>query len=339
MSLKERWESDDQMFYYAGLKEKIIPMIIGGAVGEILGVLVKGRKRDSFKIEDRIGSETSQLTRNYSEPTLLTMCIIQSIIAEETEEELLKRYSNIMEKRYEFSAGEVFDIETTARQDVKLYKEEYGNSLLIRNSPLVALLSKTFDANKKITKIKNICQITHAHPRFILACIIYIQFMIMLYNNNSKIEAYDGTINWIKKNIKNSEYLKEFIHYSRIIENRVYDYERAAIQSDSYVVHTLEAAIWCFFQHDNYKDSIIEAVNLGGDTNRIAFITGTMAGLYYKIDSIPQDWTKNLVELENIEHICEEYCKFFVKKEYGNKTNYERLNMKKISHSICIPLV
>lgn len=106
---------------------------------ELLGVSVKGRKRDSFKTEDRIGAETSQLTRNYSEPTLLTMCIIQSIIAEETEEELLKRYSNIMEKRYEFSAGEVFDIETTARQDVKLYKEEYDNSLLIRNSPLVAL--------------------------------------------------------------------------------------------------------------------------------------------------------------------------------------------------------
>lgn len=102
MSLKERWESDNQMFYYAGLKEKIIPMIIGGAVGETLGVLVEGRKRDSFKIEDRIEAETNQPTGKYSEATLLTMCIIQSIIAKETEEELLKRYSNIMEKDTNF---------------------------------------------------------------------------------------------------------------------------------------------------------------------------------------------------------------------------------------------
>ena len=59
------------------------------------------------------------------------------------------------------------------------------------------------------------------------------------------------------------------------------------VSSFGYVVHALEAALWCFLTTDNYADCVLTAINLGGDTDTIAAIAGALAGLYYGIDSIP----------------------------------------------------
>ena len=53
---------------------------------------------------------------------------------------------------------------------------------------------------------------------------------------------------------------------------------------------TLEAACWCFLNTDNYKDAVLKAVNLGGDTDTIAALTGGLAGIYYGYDNIPKEW-------------------------------------------------
>ena len=62
------------------------------------------------------------------------------------------------------------------------------------------------------------------------------------------------------------------------------------IKSSGYVVDTLEAAVWCFLNTDNYKDCVLRAVNLGDDTDTVAAVAGGLAGLYYGLDSIPRNW-------------------------------------------------
>ena len=39
-----------------------------------------------------------------------------------------------------------------------------------------------------------------------------------------------------------------------------------------------------------YRECLMSAVNLGGDTDTIAAITGGLAGLTYSFDEIPDDW-------------------------------------------------
>ncbi|MNJ54268.1 ADP-ribosyl-[dinitrogen reductase] glycohydrolase [compost metagenome] len=79
------------------------------------------------------------------------------------------------------------------------------------------------------------------------------------------------------------------------------------MKSDGYVVHSLEAALWCFFKHDNYEQTVLEAVNLGEDTDTIAAITGTMAGLRYGLHSIPEAWLSELAQREKIVDTCERF--------------------------------
>lgn len=66
------------------------------------------------------------------------------------------------------------------------------------------------------------------------------------------------------------------------------------INSSGYVVDTLEAVIWCFLNTDNYKDCVLKAVNIGKDTDTVGAVAGGLAGMYYGMEAIPEDWIKKL---------------------------------------------
>ena len=73
------------------------------------------------------------------------------------------------------------------------------------------------------------------------------------------------------------------------------------IKSTGFVLHTLEASLWCLLNTNNYKDAVLKAVNLGDDTDTTAAVTGGLAGIIYSFDEIPRDWidklkNKNLIE-------------------------------------------
>jgi ADP-ribosylglycohydrolase len=49
-------------------------------------------------------------------------------------------------------------------------------------------------------------------------------------------------------------------------------------------------------------------VNLGEDTDTIGFITGTMAGAYYQLDGIPEEWICQLAKKEDLEKACKKFA-------------------------------
>ena len=80
---------------------------------------------------------------------------------------------------------------------------------------------------------------------------------------------------------------------------------RDDIISDGYVVHSLEAAIWCLYTTNNYRDCVLKAVNLGEDTDTVAAIAGGLAGALYGYDDIPKKWLDTLYRRDYIEEMCE----------------------------------
>ena len=84
--------------------------------------------------------------------------------------------------------------------------------------------------------------------------------------------------------------------------------EEDQIKSNGYVVYTLEAAIWCFLNTDNYKDCVLTAVNLGEDTDTVAAVAGGLAGVYYGLEDIPEEWIALLPKKEWIMELIEKMC-------------------------------
>ena len=150
---------------------------------------------------------------------------------------------------------------------------------------------------------KNISSLTHGHEIAVLGCYIYVLFVINLLEGKNMYESYD----LIKKE-DYSRFSKESIDvYNRVLIKDIFDLSENDIKSSGYVVDSLEASLWCLLNTDNYKDALLTAVNLGGDTDTIAAITGSMAGIIYGRDSIPQEWLEKMLKVDYLIELSEKF--------------------------------
>lgn len=67
-----------------------------------------------------------------------------------------------------------------------------------------------------------------------------------------------------------------------------------------YVVQSLEAALWAFDRASSFREAILLAVNLGGDADTTAAISGQLAGAFYGSGSLPMNWCNRLAERERL---------------------------------------
>lgn len=56
----------------------------------------------------------------------------------------------------------------------------------------------------------------------------------------------------------------------------------------------LGSAVWALRTTSSYEDAVRAAIDLGGDTDTVAAVTGALAGAVYGIDGIPDRWTEAL---------------------------------------------
>jgi len=56
----------------------------------------------------------------------------------------------------------------------------------------------------------------------------------------------------------------------------------------------LGSAIWALRTTGSYEDAVRAAIDLGGDTDTVAAVTGGLAGAHYGTDAIPSRWTQPL---------------------------------------------
>lgn len=80
----------------------------------------------------------------------------------------------------------------------------------------------------------------------------------------------------------------------------------AEIGVSGYVPETVGAAFFCLGATDNFKDAVVMAVKAGGDTDTTAAIVGAMAGTYYGLDSIPDEYKDNVENKELLQYLTDE---------------------------------
>lgn len=102
-------------------------------------------------------------------------------------------------------------------------------------------------------------------------------------------------------NVSSSE-IKQF---DRLLKEEIGNRSQSDISSTGYVLHSLEASIWCLLTTDNYRDAVLRAVNLGNDTDTTATITGGLAGILYGMENIPASWIEMLARRADIEDLAE----------------------------------
>lgn len=77
------------------------------------------------------------------------------------------------------------------------------------------------------------------------------------------------------------------------------------IRGTGCVVQSLEAALWAFWNSDNFRDGCVKAVNLGDDADTTGAVYGQIAGAYYGENGIPDEWLRKLALRSIIEGLAD----------------------------------
>ena len=83
--------------------------------------------------------------------------------------------------------------------------------------------------------------------------------------------------------------------------------DRADVPNSGWSKDTVDAAFWAFCTTDNFKDGMLAAVNLGGDSDSIAAVYGQIAGAYYGYDAMPQEWICDVKDHQWVEDFINKF--------------------------------
>ena len=303
---------------------KVKDGIIGHAIGDAMGVPVEFYKRDELSVNPvttMLGYGSHDVPAgSWSDDTSMEIATIVSIINKKGLD-----YEDMMMNFYEWLKdglftpyGEVFDAGRTCIQAIINFSKGYewrecglndkmsnGNGSLMRMLPLAYYCYYKKASLEEIYEIvKNVSSLTHAHEISILGCYIYVNYVLFLLDEEDKFTAYHKL-----KNIDYSKFTSESLaSYINILEKDISKFPITSISSSGYIIDTLEASLWTILNTTNFEESIIQAINLGEDTDTIGAITGSMSGIIYGYDTIPKSWLNKLAKRKDLENLCDEFA-------------------------------
>lgn len=295
--------------------------ILGSVVGDALGVPGEFMSREELRenpITDMIGGGAhEQLPGTWSDDTSMTLCTIDSIIEKGIDyDDQMYRFADWLWSASNTARDEVFDVggatkhaifrymkKTPALECGELAENTCGNGSLMRIMPTALYLLGQYgwreldDRSAEI--IHNTSKCTHAHVRCQMACGVFCSIVFSMSCSGDLHNAVvAGVASALKYYRSKDEFATVYDDFTNLIgiEKRNED----EIQSTGYVLHTLQAALWCLLNTSGYAECVLKAVNLGRDTDTTAAVAGALAGFWYKEWQIPRDWAEKTAKYDEI---------------------------------------
>jgi ADP-ribosyl-[dinitrogen reductase] hydrolase len=129
---------------------------------------------------------------------------------------------------------------------------------------------------------------THGADAAVEACALYTRLIVEAIQGASKQDVLRPRP-WPQNNVVQS-----------ISEGSWKEKTRDQIESSGYVIHTLEAALWCVARSSDFREAVLLAANLGRDADTVAAVTGQLAGAIWGEEGVPEEWIQQLAWSEKI---------------------------------------
>lgn len=245
-------------------------VILGTIIGDIAG--------SRFElVNNKYGKEFEFLHKfcRYTDDSVMTLAVAKAFLkAKEDysnlEEQVIKSMTEVGRKYPSCGYGPSF-YRWIMSEDHKPY-ESFGNGSAMRISA-VGVVAKSIDEIKKLSAI--VTNVSHNHPDSINGSEATAVAIHMALNGKSKDE--------IKKYIEDNYF-------------KIDDLKIDAMKPQYFhinCVETVKQSIGAFLESTDYEDAIRNAIALGGDSDTIGAITGSIASAFY---GIPEDISKKTLE-------------------------------------------
>ena len=258
----------------------------------------------------------------------MTLCLAISL-AEKRSFDLkdqIQRYINWCHHGYMSSSkGYAFDVGLSTRVALDLWAKEFerpgdgltsgqeringslnkdarcGNGSLMRTAPIALIYWQ--DSNEKIDDLTaKAGSVTHPHQQCVEACQVYVRMICSILRSEDQLPSKEDLFGDLKDFTFETPKLKETFSAYRTLDD-IKQAPDSTISSSGFVVHTLEAALWAFFSTESFRDGAIKAVNLGDDADTVGAVYGGLAGAYYGLEEVPEDWIHELQARSTIDNV------------------------------------
>ncbi|MFD2717861.1 ADP-ribosylglycohydrolase family protein [Hymenobacter monticola] len=304
--------------------------LLGLAVGDALGVPVEFAPRTARQQDPVTGMRAygthGQPAGTWSDDSSLTFCLAETLARPGGRtglpdlNDFARRSINWLYNSYWTAHGETFDVGNATRVAIDRLQRgteptkagprsefDNGNGALMRILPLSfheTWRAESLDLNAAWALTEAVASVTHGHPRSTLGCFVHLLVARGLLRGLSPAasikQARTESYNWLHNQAKGPVFY-EWPKYNTFFDGSLANLTEQEVKSTGYVVHTLEASLWCLLKHDSYAATVLAAVNLGDDTDTTGAVAGGLAGLAYSEAGIPAEWLAVLARRADIE--------------------------------------
>lgn len=271
----------------------------GAILGDIIGSpfeFDRGDKTKDFKLFSR--------RSHFTDDSVMTLAVCEALLkvgqnaaVKEIEDAVITSMQSWGRRYPHEGYGGYFRHWLTARRPEPY--NSFGNGSAMR----VSAAGWLYDSLEKTRVVaKATANVTHNHPEGIKGAEATASAIFMARNGSSKEE--------IKKYIEN-----EF-HYDL---NRTLDEIRPSFHMDETCQKTVPEAIIAFLEARDFEDAIRNAVSLGGDTDTLGAITGSIAEAYFGISETLISECRNRINKDMRDVVDTFYS--FVRKDDSPNTN------------------
>lgn len=309
--------------------------LVGLAVGDAVGTTVEFKSPGSFPpMTDMVGGGPFNLAKGeWTDDTSMALCLAESLLESKGFNALdqMERYVRWWKEGHLSSNGKCFDIGNTVSSALRNFvqtKNPYsgstddlssGNGSLMRLAPVPLYFASK--PNTAISLSAESSKTTHGSRACLDACRYFGGLLVGAIVGRSKEDLLAEKFQLVN-NIWSLDPLCDEI--DRIAMGSFKEKSPPDIVGSGYVVESLEAALWAFYNSNNFKDGCLLSVNLGRDANTTAAIYGQIAGAFYGYSGIPETWTERIVQRELILDLATRI--FQASEEMQNRDTLKYLN-------------
>jgi len=291
--------------------------LLGLAAGDALGTTLEFKSPGHFEpVTDMVGGGPFHLEAGqWTDDTSMTLCLADSLIERRgfDARDQMERYVRWYREGYLSSKDYCFDIGNTTRSALEAFErtgEPYsgptdaksaGNGSIMRLAPVPLFYAA--NPREAIERCADSSRTTHGAATAVDGC-RYLGALIV------------GAVNGVSKEDLLSErycpipgYWQAHPLVDEIDEVAAGSFKRRQppqIKGSGYVVKSLEAALWAFYNSNSFEEGCLKAVNLGDDADTTGAVYGQLAGAFYGESAIPERWRSRLARHDLIESYAEQ---------------------------------
>jgi ADP-ribosyl-[dinitrogen reductase] hydrolase len=290
--------------------------LIGLAVGDALGAAVEFRSPGSFPEVTgyRGGGPHGLDPGEWTDDTSMALALADSVAQAGWDlNDQVCRYVEWWQKGKYSVTGDCFDIGITTRRALGRFRNTgdartsgdpsesaSGNGSIMRLAPVPIRYADLFPnrLGELIEKLVESSLTTHASPLCLSSCAYMGLVLGGLINGLPREEVLDA--NWGPLLCLRKTYP---LHpqVEAVAAGSFRRKKPPAIQGSGFVVQSLEAALWAFYDASDFRQAVLRAVNLGDDADTTAAVCGQFAGAYWGESGIPPEWREGLARQDMIE--------------------------------------